>query len=128
MSTTEYVNNCAQRWHETGIEDILECPKCGQQPKKTDTRYGERYDCCGLWAWGISRLCDKATHDARWQAHQSFDQLWMYGAYTRSEAYKKLAKELGIELEDCHMKLMDRKTAERVPAIALKMKFDKRLF
>lgn len=69
---------------------------------------------------------DAATHEARKAAHAAFDPLWRDGILSRSRAYKELAKELGIKPDDCHMKLMDAKTARRVPGIvaSLRSKFD----
>jgi ribosomal protein L37AE/L43A len=95
------------------------CPKCGRKPKVTHTQFGWRRDCCGLWGWGKhAPLVDGATHQARSYAHKVFDSLWQTGLVGRSRAYALLAQELGISPDECHMKLMDRATAERVPAAA----------
>lgn len=98
------------------------CPTCGQQAHEQETRYGLRCSCCGLWSWDRHPLVDKATHEARSAAHAAFDPFWKeakargYAGVSRSSAYKWLADELGVEVEQCHMKLMDRALAERVPA------------
>ena len=92
------------------------CPTCGRKPKEIHTRYGWRRDCCGLWAWGKNApLVSRETHQARSYAHKVFDSLWQSGLVGRSRAYALLAAELEIDPADCHMKLMDRETAERVP-------------
>ena len=99
----------------------ITCPKCGCKPKEQQTRYGKRFSCCGLWSWGSGNLVDKDTHDARKIAHSSFDTLWKKYGMDRSEAYTLLAKELGVSKSDCHMKLMDKDTANKVPLVALKI-------
>lgn len=95
------------------------CPVCGGRPKARHTQYGWRRDCCGLWAWGKnSPLVDAETHQARSYAHKVFDSLWQSGLVSRSRAYALLARELGIDPDECHMKTMDKHTARRVPAAA----------
>ena len=98
------------------------CPKCGNAPQKSMTRYGPRLDCCGLWAWGDNPLADRATHDARKAAHAAFDPIWKSGRLSRGDAYKRLANALGMTRRDCHMKLMTAEQAQRVPAIAAMLK------
>jgi hypothetical protein len=98
------------------------CPACGRQPVLKDTAYGWRRDCCGLWGWGrFAPLVDRETHAARSYAHKVFDGLWQSGTVSRDQAYVLLAAELGLTRDDCHMKLMDKTTACRVPAAAHKI-------
>ena len=95
------------------------CPICSGTPKLTHTQYGWRRDCCGLWGWGkFAPLVDKETHEARAYAHRVFDSLWQSGLVGRSHAYALLAQELDLTPDQCHMKLMDKTTAQRVPAAA----------
>lgn len=95
------------------------CPKCGRDPKQKHTSFGWRRDCCGLWGWGKDApLVDAETHQARAYAHKVFDSLWQSGLVGRSRAYALLAAELGITPAECHMKLMDKETAWRVPEAA----------
>ena len=95
------------------------CPVCGGAPKTTHTSYGWRRDCCGLWGWGKNApLVDAETHAARQYAHRVFDSLWQNGIVGRSRAYALLAEELGLTPDQCHMKLIDKETAQRVPAAA----------
>lgn len=98
------------------------CPKCGRTPVRTETRYGLRLDCCGLWAWGHHPLADRETHEARKAAHAAFDTLWKSGIVNRGHAYKLLAEAMGLHRDDCHMKLMTAEQAQRVPAIADKIR------
>lgn len=108
-----------QEWLVQTAQDAvspLDCPKCGATPKTVHTPYGVKRECCGLWAWGENApLVDRETHQARQYAHRVFDSLWQSGLVGRSRAYALLAAELDIDPADCHMKLMDRETAERVP-------------
>ena len=50
-------------------------------------------------------------------AHAAFDPTWKSGQKKRSEAYKCLADELGIDFSDCHIGLFDIETCRRVAAI-----------
>lgn len=102
------------------MTDII-CPLCGSHPARSETRFGLRLDCCGMWAWGEHPLADAETHEARKSAHAAFDPLWRSGPLSRSKAYKMLADKLGIDRADCHMKLMTAEQARRVPTIALEI-------
>lgn len=93
------------------------CPKCGGVPAAHKTKYGIKRECCGLWGWGqYAPLVDAETHQARQYAHKVFDSLWQSGLVGRSEAYALLAQEMRMHPNECHMKLMPKKTAWRVPA------------
>ena len=61
---------------------------------------------------------DRDTHEARKAAHAAFDPIWKRGKMRRGDAYQFLADKLGLSMTDCHMKLMDAATAQRVPGIA----------
>ena len=105
-------------WHPDDVPGWW-CPKCGKEPRQRHTQYGWRRECCDLWAWGKdSPLVDGETHAARSYAHKVFDSLWQSGLVGRSRAYALLAEELDIDPADCHMKLMDKETAQRVPVAA----------
>lgn len=92
------------------------CPVCGEVPRRIKTPYGVKRECCGLWAWGNKPLVGALTHEARKRAHAAFDQLWQDGHLSRSEAYRRLAKVMGLSPGECHMAQMDAVTARRVPA------------
>lgn len=49
------------------VEDrpVPNCPRCGFEASETNTKYGFRADCCGLWSWNRMPLADAKTHDAR---------------------------------------------------------------
>lgn len=104
------------------MTNLICCPRCGGEPKQTATKFGLRLDCCGLWAWGYNQLVDAETHDARKAAHAAFDPIWQSGLMGRGEAYRTLAKAMGLSSEDCHMKKMTADQALAVVEIAEKMK------
>ena len=92
----------------------VKCPSCGSYATVTETRYGLRNDCCGLWSWGDKPLVDAETHQARKNAHLYFDELWEYYGFTRSSAYKLLAKYLP-EGSETHMSNMSKQECAMVP-------------
>jgi zinc-finger-containing domain len=96
----------------------LICPNCYATPTVTQTRYGPRWSCCDLWAWGDAPLVDAATHEARRNAHKAFDPIWKSGRMTRSAAYALLADRLELEPAACHMRQMDAASARRVIEIS----------
>jgi hypothetical protein len=100
----------------------MKCPKCDKEAIRTKTKYGIRNKCCGLWSWGQGPLVDGETHEARKAAHGAFDVLWKDGHISRKKAYRKLGKILKMTPEECHMKLMDAKTAKKVPMAVLRIK------
>lgn len=104
--------------------EIPTCPKCGNVAGERMTRYGIRNQCepCGLWSWDRHPLVDAETHEARKAAHATFDPLWRDGPLKRGQAYKKLRDELGIDKRDCHIKLMDKEMAGRVPEAVARIK------
>lgn len=73
----------------------------------------------------LGRPANKATRDARSDAHAAFDPLWkkvssrdgIAMGHARARGYRWLAGELGISAEDCHIAMMDAATARRVTAI-----------
>jgi len=78
------------------------CPECGKEPVVSNTRYGNRYSCCGLWSWGKTGLAGAETHKARNAAHAAFDPLWKYKRIKRSYAYALLAKHMNLTPQECH--------------------------
>lgn len=62
----------------------------------------------------------KLTKRARMDAHAAFDPIWKGGRMGRSEAYRWLAAQLGIEPRDCHISHMNAALARRAVAACLK--------
>jgi hypothetical protein len=93
------------------------CPTCGNAARITDTQYGPRAACCGLWSWGFKPLVDAETHRARRAAHDAFDRLWKSGRLSRGQCYQKLQAIMGMSADECHMARMSRDDALRVVEI-----------
>jgi len=103
---------------------IMICPKCGKEAKSVQTRYGIRNACCDLVSWGNGELVDKETRIARMAAHLAFDPLWKQGLLSRSKAYRILASKMKMDINKCHMKLMDKETALKVREAVKQIKED----
>jgi len=55
----------------------------------------------------LGRLADAKLREAKQRAHAAFDPLWKGRRMKRHEAYRWLAKELGISFENCHIGMFD---------------------
>lgn len=99
----------------------LYCPECGNESRESQTRYGVRSYCCGLWSWDGAPLVSAETHEARKAAHSAFDELWKRHGMKRGYAYMKLAEEMAIDPELCHIKLMNFDEAISVPGASLRI-------
>lgn len=102
------------------------CPECGGQAVETETRYGLRADCCGLWSWDRHPLVDAETHEARKEVHKVFDALWQTSnrRLKRNSSYTLLAGRLGLSRRECHFKYMSKDLARRAIAEIGKMRQD----
>jgi hypothetical protein len=56
----------------------------------------------------------------RQDCHKEFDKLWKYGGMTRKQAYAWLARELGIEFEECHFSTLSLAELQKAKLIILK--------
>lgn len=113
-----------------------ECPHCASGGHviltRNSVKYGREY---GDWSWCYFCIdcrayvgCHEFTHiplgtlatqpvlDARKAAHAAFDPLWKIGRFKRAEAYAWLAKQLGIDREDCHISWFDVDMCNKVVA------------
>jgi hypothetical protein len=66
----------------------------------------------------LGRLANAELRAAKIRAHDAFDPLWKSRKIRRSEAYRRLAKHLGIDDRDCHIGMFDVETCARVVAFA----------
>jgi hypothetical protein len=96
----------------------LLCPKCGKEPQQSETRYGLRSECCGLWSWNGKQLVPGEVHEARKVAHAAFDPIWQNGLLKRKEAYGRLSQILNIPPQYCHIANLSLDEALRVPSAA----------
>jgi len=102
------------------------CPTCGKPAKATQTVYGVRHSCCGLWSWDGKPLVSAEIHKARQHCHMVVDRLWR-GAPSlyqisekrgtpgharavkriresaRNRVYPWLAAVTGLPEPECHM-------------------------
>lgn len=55
----------------------------------------------------MGTLADSALRQKRILAHQSFDQLWKRGIFTRDQAYRWMADKLGLSTSQAHIALFN---------------------
>jgi hypothetical protein len=55
----------------------------------------------------LGRLANAALRKAKSAAHAAFDPLWKSRSMKRGEAYRWLARELGISSANCHIGMFD---------------------
>lgn len=113
-------------WREAAVpvvESVQElCPKCGSVPIVTETKHGARADCCGMRSWRGAPLVSTETMNARQAAHKALKPWYDQGGNVRSAAYVRLAEEMGLSGDMCHIKLMDAETARRVVEVVKQWK------
>lgn len=66
----------------------------------------------------LGTLADGPTRQARKRCKEPFESLHRSGRMTRSEAYSKLAKKLGIPVEQCHFGWFDAAQCKRAAEAA----------
>jgi hypothetical protein len=65
----------------------------------------------------LARLLTDDVAVARGVAHAAFDPLWQSGVMTRTAAYKWLAAQMGLNVQDCHMEKFNADQCRRVVEI-----------
>ena len=106
------------------------CDYCEQETVFTDSAevyggrsYGMIYLCRPCKAYvgvhkntnrPLGRLANAELRRMKVSAHAAFDHIWKDGEYTRKQAYKWLASELGIDGKDCHIGMFDVDTCHKV--------------
>lgn len=108
----------------------LPCPDCGLPMELRKGKYGLFYGCSGFPHCDVTHAAhpdgrplgvpaDRETRKARCSAHVIFDRHWKlaYGKLDRTEAYRWLAGQLGIQAEDCHIGNFNYDTCQRVVAV-----------
>lgn len=101
----------------------MDCPYCGEEaqvvtgvtvyPYRRDLRHLSFYHCepCDAYCRRESdgrpfgTMANAELRAARIATHKKFDALWKSGQVTRSEAYRWLAKQMGKEPVDTHIRL-----------------------
>jgi len=51
----------------------------------------------------LGRLANAELRKAKMAAHAAFDPIWKSGMKKRKQAYKWLAKQMGIDVNECHI-------------------------
>lgn len=116
----------------------MKCHYCSRETTRVTgaTLYPHRRDlarkrfiaCIPCQAWvgvhgGTGRplggLANGPLRRARQRAHGAFDPIWKSGAMKRTKAYAWLAKQLGIDVERCHIAMFNETTCDRVVAICM---------
>ncbi|MCT8345123.1 DUF3268 family zinc-finger domain-containing protein [Photorhabdus kleinii] len=112
------------------------CNYCGSQVKIVNHKeiYGGKSfgnwpwsylcSCCGAYVGmhpftniPLGTLADKATRNARLSSKRYFEEIWQSGKLSRTDAYKWLAKRLGINKCECHFGWFDIDTCYRAKEI-----------
>lgn len=69
----------------------------------------------------LGRLADKELKTLKKEAHALFDPLWKSGERSRNQAYKWLAKKLGISVRECHFGHFDKTMLQKAIEILSKV-------
>lgn len=72
----------------------------------------------------LGTLADTETKAKRREVHVWFDKLW-HKHSEREKMYKKLAKELGISIDECHFGIMTMEQLDKALAICKKWWLEK---
>lgn len=101
------------------VEDrpVPNCPRCGFVASETNTKYGFRADCCGLWSWNRMPLADAKTHEARKHLGPLFSSLSQ--ALGAVQFFTEIRKRTDVkEADDMQISTMNEVTANRMRAAA----------
>ena len=101
---------------------------CGAVAVLCRGRFGRYWSCSSHDCEGVvganengspkGTLADKATRQARINAHTDFDRLWSeLGRDNRSRAYRWLAEQLNLTPDECHMGEMNREQCDAVVTV-----------
>lgn len=113
------------------------CDYCGQKavlqsgkhiyPSRPDLWGKKFYVCDPCEAWvgchsgkrnaPLGRLAKADLRKAKMVAHAALDPHWKSGRMSRSAAYARLAKDLGLPESKCHIGTFDVQTCEAVVAV-----------
>jgi hypothetical protein len=82
-----------------------QCVGCNAYVGCHDAGYGQ-----GDGTTALGRLANAELREAKNMAHESFDQLWKNAAnkgQARKDAYAWLASAMKVDINDCHIGMMD---------------------
>lgn len=89
------------------------CPVHNKRMKRTETKYGPRWDCkepgCTVMCWGgnTSTPANDELRALRRKCHDHFDDLWRNRSPTRTKMYNRLSEYMNLPLEDTHIGMFD---------------------
>lgn len=96
-------------------------------PHRPDLATKNFYECrpCGAYvgchpgtAAPLGRLADAALRAAKQRVHAAFDPYWKGTKNrTRGNCYKRLARDMGIEFDACHVGMFDLAMCERALSV-----------
>jgi ssDNA-binding Zn-finger/Zn-ribbon topoisomerase 1 len=108
------------------------CPYCHTPAKLTNSTeiYNKNYG----WLWTctnyptcdtyvgchqgttvpLGTLANKELREWRSKAHRTFDQTWKHNQTTRTDAYAKLAKQLNIPIQQCHIAMFTKQQCQHI--------------
>lgn len=108
------------------------CPYCGKLAEYVDSAeiyhgvsYGMIYLCrpCKSYVGvhkgtdrPLGRLADAQLREWKKAAHAAFDPLWQFGEFRhrRNDAYRWLAEQMGLPVEETHIGMFDVEQCQRV--------------
>lgn len=127
------------------IEAPTHCRYCGSPVAfcSNSELYGKEY---GGWPYGyycgfctayvgchpstrvpLGTMATAALRKKRAAAHNAFDPLWRSKVMSRTKAYSRLAHEMGIRRQDCHIALFEAEDCDKAIAVAERLKKELKL-
>ena len=67
----------------------------------------------------LGTVANESLRTERSKAHKVFDPMWRDGDMSRKDAYAWLARELNIEVNNCHIAMFDIETCKRAIQICM---------
>jgi len=108
-------------------EHDLTCPECGAPMKLKCSRYGLFYGCSSWQDTGCEGShgahpdgaprgvpANRATKDARIEAHRLFDRIWGTGLQKRTAAYRWMREAMGMTPDEAHIGRFSIEDCERL--------------
>ena len=109
------------------------CPYCNKRAEYTDSKvvyggksYGKIYLCkdCNAYVGvhkgtdkPLGRLADKELRHWKKEAHAAFDPVWQSGQMKRAAAYKWLAEQMNLTINETHIGMFDVEQCKQVVRI-----------
>lgn len=104
----------------------VRCDYCGKEatlvtgmelyPHRPDLYYKPFWTCAPCEAWvgchpntdqPLGRLANAELRKAKMAVHRKFDPVWKSRTVSRTKAYERLARAMGLTAEQCHIGMFD---------------------